>query len=236
MAEHVPDTGDSPRWRWFYWDLALAAVPLWFGILIDPLCVLNYLGGLINVPFALFGLLMSVMFIPLAPVGLVGLFVRMLFVWPRRIHSRNRLLAAWTAVVIVCCVVVLPFALRISRPMHAFMAGFEKHVQWRSDVGVIQAWLGTLDLNDFSKDGPSRPVGGLRVPMVVTRLRPSVTQILLDDRGRPVIGLSWGSGITGHWGFVVGHESMEIPPSDLSRYGEYRRAVAPGAYVWREIN
>jgi hypothetical protein len=28
---------------------------------------------------------------------------------------------------------------------------------------------------------------------------------------------------------------METPPSDFSRYGEIRQAIAPGAYVWYDV-
>jgi hypothetical protein len=47
--------------------------------------------------------------------------------------------------------------------------------------------------------------------------------------------LTWGTGLIRAWGLVVGDPDMETPPSDFSMYGEFRKEIAPGAYVWREI-
>lgn len=55
-----------------------------------------------------------------------------------------------------------------------------------------------------------------------------------DENGSPRVRLAWGSGF-GHWGIVIGMDDMEIPPSDFSRYGEYRLPVEAGVYVWREL-
>jgi len=232
---HVPVAAGF-KWRWFYWDIALMSVPLWFGILFDSSGILSYLGGLINVPFALEGLMLSVMLIPLVPLCLVGLLVRMLIVWPKRIRGWIRLLVAWAAVAIIFSAFVLPFVFRISIPMESFMNGFKKHVQWRTDIDAIQAWLGTLDPNGLDGRSSATPIEEPDLPSAVTRLRPWSMGVTLDDKGRPMIRLSWGSGMMGGWGLVVGDKNMEMPPSDLSRFGEYRDPIAPGAYVWREID
>jgi hypothetical protein len=61
----APQEGPVSRWlcrdigsrvlpHWYYWDIGLAVLPVWFGIVVlDPLGLLNYLGGLINVPISL---------------------------------------------------------------------------------------------------------------------------------------------------------------------------------------
>ena len=57
----------------------------------------------------------------------------------------------------------------------------------------------------------------------------------MDDDKHPKARLWWGSGFLGSWGLVVGHEEMETPESDLSRYGEYRQEIDKGAYIWYGI-
>ena len=71
-----------------------------------------------------------------------------------------------------------------------------------------------------------------------------------DDAGRANVRMMWGGGFIGHWGLVVGHRDMEIPEtelpgrrvnaqgarrSELAMYGECRLPLAPGAYVWSDL-
>jgi|GEM_PF-6827094 len=226
------------KWRWYYWDLALAAVLLWFEIILDPWGVFGYLGGLINVPFSHIALLMSVMVVPVAPLFPLVLLVRMLAVWPRRLHSWRRLLTAWgmsTGVFLIGF--ILPFLLPIARPWDAFMAGFQKHVRWRVDIPAVQGWLGALKPSPL-RPGQARPdltVEERDLPPSIVRLRAWGWRIDFDDASRPSIRLMWGSGVMGGWGLVVGNRDTETPPSDFSRYGEIRQAIAPGAYVWYDV-
>ncbi|MCX5643489.1 MAG: hypothetical protein NTZ17_02215 [Phycisphaerae bacterium] len=230
--------GEKILWRWYYWDISLAVLPLWFGIILDPFGILSYLGGLINVPIALEAGMMSIMLVPAVPLCLVVLLTRMLVTWPRHIHGWRRLLLAWgTPLAVFAIVFVLPFIAHTINPMGAFMSGFTKHVQRRADIPAVQAWLDTLDRKSLAdpKQQSRITTDESNLPASVRRLRAWHTSVSLDDKGRPMIRLLWGSGVMGGWGLVVGHREMAVPPSDLSRYGEYREPVAPGAYIWHEI-
>jgi hypothetical protein len=226
------------KWRWYYWDLALAAVLLWFEIILDPWGVFSYLGGLINVPFSHIALLMSVMVVPVALFCPLVLLVRMLVVWPRRLHSWRRLLTAWGMAASVFSIgFILPFLFPIARPWDAFMAGFQQHVRWRVDIPAVQEWLATLKPSPLrpGQAHPDIPVEKSDLPASLAGLKAWGWRMDFDDRDRPTIRLMWGSGVMGGWGLVVGGEQMETPPSDFSRYGEVRQTIAPGAYVWYDM-
>jgi hypothetical protein len=226
------------KWRWYHWDMAIAAVILWFEIILDPWGVFSYLGGLINVPFSHIALLMCVMVVPVALLCPLILLARMLVVWPRRLHSWRRLLTAWGMSAGVFLIgFILPFLLPIARPWDAFMAGFQQHVRWRVDIPAVQEWLAALKPAPL-RPGQARPdlaVEERDLPPSIVRLRAWVWRIDFDDASRPSIRLMWGSGVMGGWGLVVGNIDMETPPSDFSRYGEIRQAIAPGAYVWYDV-
>ncbi|MBP7053879.1 MAG: hypothetical protein KBE65_22935 [Phycisphaerae bacterium] len=231
------DTGGK-AWQWYYWDVVLAMLPLWFGLVVDPYGLLSYLGGLINVPFALESLMMSVMLIPAALLCLVALFIRMLAIWPRHTRRWAPLLASWgIAVALLATVFVLPFLLGTCNPAGRYMSGFKRYVERRADIPAIQAWLATLNPTPHPEHGyPSDiSVPDSDLPPSVRQLRPWYARVTLDDARRPMIRVEWGSGVMRSWGLVVGDKNMETPPSDFSRYGEYRLPLAPGAYVWREI-
>ncbi len=54
-----------------------------------------------------------------------------------------------------------------------------------------------------------------------------------DEEGRWMARLYLGGGgMAMHWGLVIGHKDMPIPPSDTSDFGEERFPLAPGAYIW----
>ncbi len=227
----------APPWRWYYSDIALMAIPLWFGAMIDPWGVLSYLAGLINVPFTLIALMMSVTLIPVALVCFVVVLVRLLVIWPRHIRGR-RLLATWGFIVVVFVTAfVLPFTLDMYNPVARYMSGFKRHVERRVDIPAVQTWLATLEPSPLQpgRAHPDIPVEESDLPASIADLNAWGWRMEFDDEERPRIRLMWGSGIMRSWGLVVGDKDMETPPSDLSRYGEYRLPVAPGAYVWREI-
>ena len=235
-AERQPTGGESARGpRWYYWDIGLAALPFWFGLMFDPWGILNYLGGLINVPFALLALMFSATLLPAALLCIPILLVRMLIIWPRHIRPWRRVLCLWGATVTVFAIVfVLPWVLRESDP---FMSGFTSYVHRRADISAVQAWLGTLEPPTPSEPGHREHLSldWHKFPPSIRRLDAWGTRIDLDDENRPMLRLSWGSGVMGTWGLVIGTREMHIPPSDRSRYGEIRTPIAPGAYVWREV-
>jgi hypothetical protein len=79
----------------------------------------------------------------------------------------------------------------------------------------------------------------------ITQLNPHYVQLDKTETGRPKIRLTWG-GALGHWGVEIGPEDMPIPETLPRRRnviygqvfwdeGEYRLPLAPGAYVWYEI-
>ena len=227
------------RGRWYRWDIGLAVLPLWFGVLFDPFGLLSYYGGLVNAPLRQGLLCISVMLMPGAAICLVVLVVRILFVWPRHFRSWSRTVLVWFAVMASFgFFFVLPFA-RFPNQMDVFMSGFQTHVKMRTDIGAIQTWLATVDPGDLEKEARRDNWDLAREAYrlaAIARLKPSCVHLRLDERGCPMIRLSWGTGILGSWGLVVGAEDMETPPSDTSRYGEYRFECAKGAYLWYELS
>lgn len=226
------------RWRWYYWDLALAAVILWLEIILDPWGVFGYLGGLINVPFSQEGLMLSFMVAPWTLLCPVVLLVRMLVVWPRRLRRWLHVFLAWGIVVAVFAAgFVLPFRLPIARSWEAFMAGFQRYVQRRVDVPAVQDWLATIEPGPVlpGRTEPDIAVEEKDLPPSIAGLKAWGWQMDFDEANRPMIRLTWGSGVMGGWGLVVGHKEMAPPPSDFSQYGEVRQTIAPGAYVWYDV-
>lgn len=198
----------------------------------------RYLGGLINVPFPLEALMLSVVLVPGALLCPVILLVRMLVTWPRRLRSWRGLLSAWGIAIGAFLVgFILPFLLPIARPWDAFMAGFQRYVQRRVDIPAVQEWLAKVKPEPL-EPGQAHPnirVQESDLPASIAGLKAWGWRMESDDAGRARIWLTWGSGVMGGWGLVVGDEQMETPPSDFSQYGEVRQTIAPGAYVWYDV-
>jgi len=225
--------------HWYCRDIGLALVPLWFGLMLDPFGLLYYVSGLLNVPlFA--GLYMSILLVPLVPVCLLWLLVRMVRVWPRRVYPRRRVLGLWLLVVLAFAICFgLPFSGLSPARGPLFLRGFRQHMRARADVSAIQAWLRTLDSgNAESQLGPvtREPVAEPERLPAIARLNPKDLAVSVDEAGRPMVQLFWGSGIIGSWGLVVGDERMAVEESSLeiteSSAGACRLPLAPGAYVW----
>ena len=125
-----------------------------------------------------------------------------------------------------------------------FMYGFRTRIKSNADIGDIRNWLETLKEEDFNgktiglyrSSGPliSHWPDSIEWPESLKVFNPHYVNLDLDDNRKPKMSLTWG-GPFGHWGVVIGMEDMEIPPSDLKRYGEYRLALEPGVYVWNEL-
>ena len=140
--------------------------------------------------------------------------------------------------------------------------GFYRYARIKTDVPAIQAWLDTLDPNDCrdqSLEERIAPTARLNDPpkfipwpscLLGLRSEHVYSRLLKDNDGRPMIRLCWGSGMAGTWGIVVGNKDMEIPKTQepywkeyqsggkqdrLREHGEYRRPLAPGAYVWTDL-
>lgn len=221
--------------HWYYRDIGLALVPLWFGLMLDPFGLLYYVSGWIKVPL-FSGLHMSILFVPLLPICLLWLLMRMVRVWPRRVYPRWRLLGLWLLVVLALAILfVLPFSGLSPARGPMFLRGLRQHMRAKADIPAIRAWLQTLD----SGNPESAPE---RLPAIV-RLAPKGIAVSVDETGRPMLRLTWGSGIIGSWGLVVGDERTPVAKDtmaraddfELLRASECRMALAPGAYVWYDF-
>ncbi len=173
----------------------------------------------------------------------VWLLVRMVGVWPRRVCPRCRLLRLWLAVAIVFVFCfVLPFTSLLPARGTMFIRGFQRRMQAQADVPAIQAWLKTLDSNEAEGQSAAptreRVAEPERLP-AIARLNPKGVGVSVDEVGRPMVRLVWGSGVIGSWGLVVGDKRMSAREPMLeiteSSSGEYRLLLAPGAYVWHNV-
>ena len=247
---------------WYCWDIVLVAIPLSYGMLLDSCGVFNYIDGLTNGSLFAYAFPAFVLLSPVALICLIVELVRMLIVWPVRIHGWRRLVLCWAAVstAFAICILLPLTGVRV-KPLEMYMRGFRRNMQARADIRAIQAWLAIVDPNDCE----GQPLGvrvaeGVNIPNPpkyvappgsIRHLRPRYTKLMLDNGGRPMIRLTWGGGLMGHWGLVVGSENMEIPetrPEQKKEYGygankqvlyepgEYRLPLAAGAYVWRGMD
>ena len=103
----------------------------------------------------------------------------------------------------------------------------------KTDICEIRDWLRTLDKEGLSEYPKSLPHE--KLPKSLKILRAKTIFLSADENRNPKVMLGWGTGVLRTWGIVIGMEDMEIPPSDFSRYGEYRLPVEAGVYVWREL-
>ena len=238
---------DSFRCRWYLWDILLVAVILGIGSLLDPFGVIEYVGGTRNEDYGFFGMALLTVYGlgPLALICLIALFLRMRTLWPEHISSRRKVLALQALVGIgLLSYLVSPF-LPIRPPGYRiFMSGFVRYVETNADMKSIRSWLDTLepgvctgttiDLRGAQGSGRGNWPNTIAWSPAVTCFDPAYAVLSLDEARHPTIRLEWG-GVFGHWGFVVGGEKMQTPASDLSEHGEYRLPLAPGVYVWHEI-
>lgn len=257
----LTDNKSSNKIYWWHWDIAIAAIPVWFGILLDPFGIVNYMCGLINVPIHLFALFSSVLMLPIGVVCIVLFLARMIIIWPRHIRPWPRLLLSWAIVIVGICLWIGPFFIQVlPGPFQRYACGLRRHVQATTDIEAIQRWLSTLDPNniqgkwldmdvepDIRREYMSRIIPA---PNAIIRLRPKTTRFELDDSGRPMIRLMWGSGVMGSWGYIFGDKDMEIPETELPGRKELGNSIkmqysydpretwltiAPGVYVWYDL-
>lgn len=253
------DAHDKKRhWPWYAWDVLL------FGIF-ARLCVAlfgvpsvlsyfraRYDGGGSWGAITTFMGLASLAFVWLCVLG-----IRMYVTWPRHVRGLARLLLTW-AVAIVAVVLLVAMSFKVWPPGYKPLTwGFRRYIQRRADIPAIQGWLQTIDPNACDGDwitikaaGPEseNPVtSDPEFSSLVLDLKPRYVGLLLDEANRPMISLMWGSGLQGSWGLTVGPEEMPTPatqprerdilPNGRALYhsGEYRLPLAPGAYVWHDI-
>jgi len=201
-------------------------------LLLGPFGCFAYAAGLLNIANIFAGMLALVVWGSLLVYALVRL-VRTL----RRGEPRRSQVPLWTVVVVA---VLLSFLLHFTEATpHGttlFARGFERHLEVLTNIDAIQAWVVTLDPNDYVGEAREYFREGLArrdQPPVVACLNADA-MIELDDTGRPKLRLRWDASKAGLWGIVVGHEDMETPPPDYSMYGEITCELRRGVYFWFE--
>ncbi len=242
--------------RWYTLDLVLfggfaVAYAGFWGINL----LTSYLDGLSNGGYWLRGFFVFCGLGILLVVWFFALLVRMLTAWLTHIRS-------WRRLVLLCTLTLIALAVWVGAPFGdlwppgyvAFTHGFRRHIQPNADLGAIRGWLNTLDPNlctgeyidlytgnDFKPHWPD----AVAWPEAITRFEPHYVQLMKTETRHPKIRLTWG-GAPGHWGVEIGPEDMPIPKTlplrrstihgqELWDEGEYRLPLAPGAYVWHEI-
>jgi len=252
----------KPRLDWNKWDAIFFAILTPFVILavfviLIPTGGLSYLTGLFNFPFDFIfvgddiGPVMENFLFPFVVIGcsfvIIG-SVRAFINWKR--YTRKKRIVRMTQIGIPILLITLYFlALFIPIELYSprfkpFTYGFRDRIRIMADVGATRDWLRTLNKEDctggyininpdwsfFKRKWP----GSIKCPRSLKVFKPNYVNLGLDENGNPKVRLEWGAAL-GHWGFEIGMEDMEIPPSDFRFHGEYRLPLEPGAYVWCEL-
>lgn len=230
---------------WYIVDAVLfGGFVMTYGALVASVAVIAYLLGFQREPplFVCAWLLLALTALVL--LLLTAIIHRMVRRWGRHIDSRYRL---WRLRLFVITVIIgylaLPFT-RLGMPwVKGLTAGLRRYVKANVDLGAMRAWLDTLDPNacsDYVYDLASGATIESWWPdaapwaRAITPMAPYSATLSLSSEGHPAIHIRFSTG--GLTGLAVGDPDMASPPSDLSKHGEYRLPVAPGAYVWCEVH
>lgn len=247
-ATHLKN-GEGRR-DWNKWDAALLVIIIVFVILV-PAGGFFYLCGRFS-PYLTF---LVVWFVYPGIVACLVLFIvastrRLLLDW-KRCTRRKRLI---TIVQIgIPIVFIASFVISVTTPIETCLAqpgykpytyGFRERIRSKADIDAIQDWLRTLSREDCTGENidilsdsfpfKSRWPDSIDWPKSLKAFNPHYVKVGLDENGNPKVRLTWG-GALAHWGVEIGMEDMEIPPSDFSRWGEYRLPLERGVYVWYEL-
>ena len=162
--------------------------------------------------------------------GIVRLFRR------RQGRTKNEvLLIAAEACVLLICVGFLPVSLYLPqvqpylRAHDFFMFGLRDRIRSKANIAATRAWLQSLDAE---KDEYGNRIFNAELPKSLGVGKSAGVRLWPDENGNPKVRLTWGSGVMGHWGAVIGLKDMETPPSDFRLYGHHIVTVEPGVYVW----
>lgn len=232
------------------WD-AFISVALVAFIIIVPFGGFEYLNARFNShPTPFDGCIM----LPTAGISIVVFViastVQLLCSWKRYANRKKLIRVAQIGIpiVFIASVVVSVFT-TVDIPLwqpgyRPFTYGFRDRVRSQADIEDIRDWLQTLSKQDCTGEyiglstGPSpserRWPDSLEWPQSLKEFCPRHLTLDLDENGNPKVRLTWGDHF-GYWGFEIGMEDMEIPPSDSSPWEEYRLPLEPGAYVWHEL-
>jgi hypothetical protein len=238
-------SNNRPGRPWYIVDVILfGGLVMAYGALVAIVAVMAYLLGLQREPplFVCAWLLLALTALVL--LFLTAIIHRMVQRWGRHIDGRYRL---WGLRLFVATIIIgylaLPFT-RLGMPRtKGLTAGFRRYVKANVDLNTIQVWLNSRDPNacsDYVYDLTSGATLESWWPdaapwaKAITLLHPHSATLSLSSERCPTIRIRWFGWSRG-WGLTVGDPSIVTPPSDLSRHGEYRLLVAPGAYVWHEL-
>lgn len=110
--------------------------------------------------------------------------------------------------------------------------GFSEKMHREADIPAIQDWLETIDTAslDFKHDFAMIPKN--KQPDSIAILSPKSVYIVKYDTNKIRVRLEWGGALPGHWGLVVGSNTMTMSTSDVIGDDVYIRHFAPGAYIW----
>ncbi|MGD8501624.1 MAG: hypothetical protein PVJ86_13310 [Phycisphaerales bacterium] len=233
---------------WNGWDVVFFVLPIMFTIF-GRTAGYEYLRSNYS---SLSSSFMTLMVYPAIGVFIIYCFfanvVRLLVSWTKHSRRKRILLAAEISTLIVIIVLFLascfmPIDSHLWVPGYKpFTYHFGQEIRSKADIQAIRDWLRTLSKEDCTGEtirlgyasGSSRSQwpDSREWPESLQELHPNYVNLDLDEKGNPKIRLSWGRA---HWGVEIGMEDMEIPPSDFSRWGEYRLPLEPGVYVWHEL-
>lgn len=233
---------------WCVFDIFLIIVVFCYGTLHDPFGFMMYVCGLYN-QLAIMAVMTFIWVIWLVPVALCYgvLLLRSIISWPRHIKKKSVLLLLRLLVIFgLGAYLVLPFTPVRPHGFNVYIKGFEKYIRAKADIAGIRSWLDTLEpddcvvynitnAHDGTKSSSPKDLQEQEWPEVISTLKPRYVTLSVDEDKHPKVRLNWGSGFLGSWGLVVGNEAMPTPESDLSQYGEYRREIHKGTYIWYGI-
>jgi len=236
---------------WYIFDILLIILVILYGTLNDPFALISYVCGLYNKMIIMaFMVFVWVFLLVPAALCLVVLLLRMIISWPKYIKKKSRLLILRLFTIVgLSGYLIIPFTPIRPHGFNIYIKGFSEYVKANADIEAIRGWLGTLSPEDCveydiiisgsdrstQKSPRPKSVTNESWPKEIIDLDPRFVELSLDDEHHPKVRLNWGSGFLGTWGLVVGNESMPTPTSDLSPYGEYRKEIRKGVYVWYEI-
>lgn len=259
-TEAHDDTGQVvQRSWWFLWDVPVLGYLLLFGAVELGFSVVSYIGGQRNEGgLAFMAVVLLVLQLPLAGICLLLALIRILAFWPRHVRNRKKLRRLQVGAILALLVCLgLPFTGLLPPGYKTYTWGFRRYVRAHADIPAMRTWLSALDPNtceglfiEIGADesgGSSPELTEADLPASVLDLRPRFVELFLDEGRRPAVRLLWGSGMLGTWGLTVGHEAMEVPPTQPTTkdimpngqvfydYGQYRLPLSPGVYVWHDL-
>ncbi|MFB0525569.1 MAG: hypothetical protein ACETVZ_08490 [Phycisphaerae bacterium] len=237
--KHTAQTEErKPGLKWNKEYVIFLILPVIFTILV-PLGGLYYLCGRFS-PYAIIVthicMLYTAIFIFIICCFFAGI-ARLSREWRKHDRKRKLIIVAEIGIPLLFIVLFIVSFLGSVKGMSffgkPFMYGLRDRIGSKADITAIRDWLNTLSKEHYTDSDGYIPYDEL--PKSLKVLNSHRVNVYADEKGNPKVRLYWGGGAIGHWGVEIGIKDMEIPPSDLSLYGEYRLPVEPGVYVWNAL-